>query len=355
MQLIWSRWQEQLAGSRARPVAALIGAKLGRGTVSAPAGSSRAARAHRRSRLRRANSASGCSATRPAGRRSTNVGGEADPLALEGAMPPYAHPPTSRSIMCRCGSACRPGGCAAMRHGYHRLLHRELHRRAGAASTGASRCPTAWHARAATCVWRECLQRAARLARMGRRRRPERPGPRLPPHRRGRSCGRIACVATARRGEGGVRVDQLSAVVDIGRIVNLDIARQQIEGGLIFGLGLALGAPEYEDGVPTDDAARLARPADAGRLSRNRGRFRRQRGRAVRSGRTGRGGCRAGHRQCAVFRDRACASAACRCFRTDCDLDPAAAQPRHIPRSVAAASACCWSISARPMRRPRRR
>ncbi|MFD2578117.1 molybdopterin cofactor-binding domain-containing protein [Novosphingobium colocasiae] len=62
-------------------------------------------------------------------------------------------------------------------------------------------------------------------------------------------------VASARRDdEAGFRVDMLSAVVDIGRIVNLDIARQQIEGGLIFGLGLALGcAVGFEGGWPTVD------------------------------------------------------------------------------------------------------
>jgi isoquinoline 1-oxidoreductase beta subunit len=71
------------------------------------------------------------------------------------------------------------------------------------------------------------------------------------------SGGCIAVVATATRGEGGVRVEKLSAAVDIGRIVNLDIARQQIEGGLIFGLGLALGAAtDYEGGIAT--ARRLA-------------------------------------------------------------------------------------------------
>jgi len=66
---------------------------------------------------------------------------------------------------------------------------------------------------------------------------------------------RIACVATARgsAGEsgGGVRVTRLSVAVDIGRIVNLDIARQQIEGGLVFGLGMALGrAPRWRSGLP---------------------------------------------------------------------------------------------------------
>lgn len=73
---------------------------------------------------------------------------------------------------------------------------------------------------------------------------------------------RIACVATARRGEGGVRVTRLSAAVDIGRIVNLDIARQQVEGGLLFGLGIALGnALRMRGGLPTSfDYAGLGLP-----------------------------------------------------------------------------------------------
>ena len=54
-----------------------------------------------------------------------------------------------------------------------------------------------------------------------------------------------------------MRVDRLSAVADIGRIVNLDIARQQIEGGLVFGIGCALGASlSYGGGLPS--TARLA-------------------------------------------------------------------------------------------------
>ena len=54
--------------------------------------------------------------------------------------------------------------------------------------------------------------------------------------------GSIACVAQAQLGQGGVRVARLSVVADIGRIVNLDVARQQIEGGLLFGLSLATGS-----------------------------------------------------------------------------------------------------------------
>jgi len=46
-------------------------------------------------------------------------------------------------------------------------------------------------------------------------------------------------------------VDRLVAAVDCGRQVNPDLVRQQIEGGLIFGMAAALGAePDYRDGLP---------------------------------------------------------------------------------------------------------
>ena len=70
--------------------------------------------------------------------------------------------------------------------------------------------------------------------------------------------GRIACIARAGigagMGQGGARVSRLDAVVDIGRIVNLDIARQQIEGGLLFGLAQVNGTGlRYTDGVARPD------------------------------------------------------------------------------------------------------
>ncbi len=61
----------------------------------------------------------------------------------------------------------------------------------------------------------------------------------------------IAVVASARTGDDGVRVQRISAAVDCGRIINPDIARQQIEGGIIFGLAQALGAStDFEKGMP---------------------------------------------------------------------------------------------------------
>ena len=57
----------------------------------------------------------------------------------------------------------------------------------------------------------------------------------------------IALMATARQSDRGLQVEQLVAVVDAGRLVNPAIARQQIEGGLIFGLAAAVGATTADD------------------------------------------------------------------------------------------------------------
>lgn len=83
---------------------------------------------------------------------------------------------------------------------------------------------------------------------------------------------RIAVLAEAEVGEGGrPRVTRLVAAADCGRLVNPDLVRQQIEGGLIFGLGQALGASTgFERGRPTArgfDRLWLPRLADAPEVS----------------------------------------------------------------------------------------
>ncbi len=61
----------------------------------------------------------------------------------------------------------------------------------------------------------------------------------------------IAVIASAVTGEDGVRVKRISVVADCGRIINPEIARQQIEGGIVFGLAQALGAStDFESGLP---------------------------------------------------------------------------------------------------------
>ncbi len=100
----------------------------------------------------------------------------------------------------------------------------------------------------------QCLQMAARLSQWDGGRPGTSQG--LACHRMdlGDASGRIAVVAQASAGEGGIRVSRLSACVNIGRVVNRDIALQQIEGGLLYGMALALGsATQYADGRPTHE------------------------------------------------------------------------------------------------------
>ena len=52
----------------------------------------------------------------------------------------------------------------------------------------------------------------------------------------------VAVLAEAHVDGGRIQVDRLVAAVDCGRQINPDLVRQQIEGGLIFGLAHALGA-----------------------------------------------------------------------------------------------------------------
>ena len=62
----------------------------------------------------------------------------------------------------------------------------------------------------------------------------------------------IAVMAEAAFENGRIKVERLVAVVDCGRVVNPDLVRQQIEGGLIFGLAQAIGATTgYAGGVAT--------------------------------------------------------------------------------------------------------
>ena len=74
----------------------------------------------------------------------------------------------------------------------------------------------------------------------------------------------IAVMVTARKNDTGVRVDRIHAMADCGRLINPDLARQQIEGGIVFGLAQALGsATDFESGLPT---ARRLRDIDLPKL-----------------------------------------------------------------------------------------
>ncbi|WP_375393136.1 molybdopterin cofactor-binding domain-containing protein [uncultured Sphingomonas sp.] len=62
----------------------------------------------------------------------------------------------------------------------------------------------------------------------------------------------IAVLAEARLEGGRPVVERLVAAADCGRVVNPDLVRQQIEGGLVFGLATVLGAATgYRRNLPT--------------------------------------------------------------------------------------------------------
>ena len=63
----------------------------------------------------------------------------------------------------------------------------------------------------------------------------------------------IAVVAEVEPRDDGMLAKRLWACVDAGALLNVDIARQQIEGGLLFGLGQAFGnAIHFDDGRPVE-------------------------------------------------------------------------------------------------------
>jgi isoquinoline 1-oxidoreductase subunit beta len=244
VQLIWSRWQEHIAGWPRTPVAAVIAAKVtddGRilgwkARLALPASAREAGR-----RLFGGATASAAMA---------DSAGEGDALAMEGAVPPYdiadmviEHVPVRIAL-----PTARLRGNA---HGYTAFFNESF---IDELARLAKREPLSFRIAMLGHDLRmiQCLQRAASLAQWDAG--ADASGQGLACHQIGANGfgeGRIAVIATARRDEAGVRVDRIAAVADIGRIVNHDIARQQIEGGLVFGIGLALGSStNYIDGLP---------------------------------------------------------------------------------------------------------
>jgi isoquinoline 1-oxidoreductase beta subunit len=249
VQLVWSRWQEMIAGRPRAPLACLASAWTAR-EDGTPTGL----------RLRVAMP----STTAEFGERLFGnktafaalgvTGSDPDRLAFSGATTPYAIPAVAIDQV-PVDVGLPSGRLRGNDHAYLAFIVEsfidELASRVGREPLSFRMAMLGEDARLA-----DCLQRAARLAqwdggvgqsgngiacwRIGA---PADGGP----------VARIACVATAHAGEGGVRVSRLSAAVDLGRVVNLDIARQQVEGGLIFGTSLATGsALTFADGLPTD-------------------------------------------------------------------------------------------------------
>lgn len=253
VQLVWSRWQEMLAGRPRAPLACLASAWTARedGTPTAL-------------RLRVAMPATMSEfGARLFGNKTAfaalgRAGAEPDALVFEGAQTPYAIPAVAIDHV-PVDVGLPSGRLRGNAHGYLAFIVEsfidELAGRVGREPLSFRMALLGADPRLA-----ECLQRAARLAEWDGGAGQSGQGIacwRIGDPANGGPVARIACVATARAGEGGVRVGKLTAAVDLGRVVNLDIARQQVEGGLVFGTSLATGsALSFASGLPTD--SRLA-------------------------------------------------------------------------------------------------
>ena len=249
IQLVWSRWQEHLALRPRPPVAAVLAARTGEaGFID----TFRARLATPPSAIEVGRRLFGNKASWAAVEAAD---GNADAMALEGLMPAYSipnvaidHVPVSIGLP--------TGRLRGNAHGYTAFMVEsfidEVAHHHGQEPLAFRMSMLGQDVRLAI-----CLQRAAQLGEWGGGASGTSQG--IACHRMGdpKTGGCIALVATATAGEGGVKVSKLAAAVDLGRVVNRDIALQQIEGGLLYGLGLALGsATDYEGGLPT--SGRLA-------------------------------------------------------------------------------------------------
>ncbi|MXP26188.1 molybdopterin-dependent oxidoreductase [Altererythrobacter indicus] len=245
VQLTWSRWQEQLTLHPRAPVAAQMSVKLdAEGAIKTLLARAALPATVREFGARLFDDRTDWDAM-------AEVAGVADPMALEGLTPAYAIPNVAVDHV-PASIGLPTGRLRGNAHGYTAFFMESLIDEVAALSR---REPLSFRMQMLGEDPRlaECLQRAARLGGWGGG--GDNSGQGLACHHMGtlETGGRIALVADVQIGEGGLDVKRMSAAVDIGRIINRDIALQQIEGGLIYGLGLALGsATGYERGLPTN-------------------------------------------------------------------------------------------------------
>lgn len=242
VQLVWSRWQEHVAGRPRCPVAARLAAQTASdGSLSAL----------------HIKVAMPATAREFGGRLFDGLSAydalalqdESDALACAGLTPPYAipnllieHVPVRTQLP--------TGRLRGNSHGIGAFLTETF---IDELAHQARREPLSYRMLLLGAQPRlaACLQRAATLADWGGGGGGSGQGLACWTMTLGEAEGHIALVASARRDERGIKVDKLTAVADVGRIVNIDIARQQIEGGLLFGLGLATGSStQYVQGLP---------------------------------------------------------------------------------------------------------
>lgn len=252
VQVIWSRPEDFIRDIVRPPAHARMTAALGRGGVIEGLAVRIAVPAMARQQIRRLKGDTPVEALRA-------VTGDHDPLAIDGAVPPYSIPNLSVDHF-PVDLPLPTGLWRGNAHGYTAFFVESFINELAAAA-GIEPLSFRMQMLVGQTRLARCLTNVAALA--GWDGGAENSGKGLACHSMYGS--HIAVIATARTGEQGVRVERISAVVDCGRLINPEIARQQVEGGIIFGLAQALGsATEYENGLPV---ARRLRDIDLPQLS----------------------------------------------------------------------------------------
>jgi isoquinoline 1-oxidoreductase subunit beta len=239
VQLIWSRPEDLMRDHVRSPALARLTGSIDRDGRVAGLAVRVAAAATMRELASRIDGASDNDARRDAG-------GEQDILAIEGALPPYAIPNISVDHF-PVALPVPTGPWRSMAHSHNCFFVEsfidELAHMAGVEPLSYRMQMLVGQTRLA-----RCLTGVANMANWDGG---------ASGSSKGLAChsmrgSHIAIIASARTGETGVRVDRISAMVDCGRLINPDLARQQVEGGIVFGLAQALGgSTEYERGLPT--------------------------------------------------------------------------------------------------------
>ena len=240
VQLIWSRSEDMMQDRFGPPAMAQMFARLGpagqieawRTRIAAPA-----ALAETKARL-----ADGLSALDA----QKDNAGTSDPSAVSGAIPPYALP--NVSIVHHPADIGVPtgklrGGADVTTAFFREAFIDELSKESGVEGFSFRMAMLGGNPRLATCLSKVTVLGRWEGGAEGTQ--------------QGLAChsmqgSHIAVLAEAYVSDDKIVVPRLYAVADVGRILHPDIALQQIQGGLLFGLAMALGnAVGVDRGLPT--------------------------------------------------------------------------------------------------------
>lgn len=241
VQVVWSRSEDMMQDRFGPPAAARMYARMGpagqieawRARIAAPA-----AMAETRSRI--VDSASAHDA-------QVGCAGKSDPSIVSGAMPPYALPNVSivhHPVDIGVPTGKLRGGADVYTTFFREAFIDELSKESGVEGFSFRMAMLGGNPRLATCLSKVTVLGGWEGGAEGTQ--------------QGLAChsmqgSHIAVLAEAFVNDAQqIEVTRLFAVADVGQILHPDIALQQIQGGLLFGLAMALGNDvDVKRGLPT--------------------------------------------------------------------------------------------------------